>query len=294
MRLNIFNMKKDLGRPLVLDGAMGTLLIERGVKPYRSLWTTIALISNWELVKQIHEEYAEAGAEIITTNTFNSNPFSVKNSGLDYSSEQLVDLAYKAACEAREDKSLIIAGCNAPAEDCYQPERRISFAELEYNHKKHIELLWESGVDIIWNETQSHLDEIEIIAEFCENNSLPYSINLFFTDDLTLLSQEKISEVIPFLKEKYPNIILGFNCISPEKMFKLIKEVSLDFDWGFYLNCGKSNINEGEIKGKVSPDEYVKYVSKIHNTDNLYIGSCCGSTPQHTKKIKEYLIAQND
>ncbi len=294
MRFDILTMKEKLQRPLTLDGAMGTLLIERGVKPYRNLWTSIALISNWELVKNIHREYLEAGAEIITTNTFNTNPYSVESSRFEKPSAELVALAYKAAYEAREDAEVLIAGCNAPAEDCYQAERTISASKLEYNHKKHIELLWESGVDIIWNETQSHADEINIIAEFCETNNLPYAVNMFFLDNLTLLSGENIIEFTKNLKEKFPNIILGFNCISPRAIYNLREKFSPDFNWGFYLNCGKSDIHEGKITERISPDEYIEHVKKTANEFNLYIGSCCGSTPAHTEKIKEYLIAQTD
>ncbi len=291
MKVNIRQIKDNLKRPIILDGAMGTLLIEKGVKPYRSLWTTVANITNWELVKQIHSDYISAGAEIITTNTFNSNPHSVKSANFDKEPETLVMLAVKAAYEAREDKDVIIAGCNAPAEDCYQEERKISFNELEYNHKKHIELLWEAGAEIIWNETQSHLDEIGIIANFCEVNELPYVINLYFTKELKLLSGESVDKVVRELLMKFPAIIIGFNCISPKNLIQLVKAFPPDFDWGFYMNCGKSEVTENKISGSITPEEYVNYSKKIINETTLYIGSCCGSTPLHTEKIKEYLSA---
>jgi homocysteine S-methyltransferase len=288
---SIVDIKK---RPLILDGAMGTLLIERGIKPYRSLWTTISNVTNWELVREVHSEYIEAGAEIITTNTFNSNPLSVKESNFDISSKKLVELAVKAAYEAREDKDVLIAGCNAPAEDCYRQERTIDFAELEYNHKKHIELLWEAGADIIWNETQSHLDEIEIIASFCESNQLPYVVSLYFDAELKLLSGEDVLEAVKILLRKYDNINLSFNCIPPKDLLMLFRKKDINFNHGFYLNCGKSDINTGIINDRITPDEYVNYIKELQTPQTTFIGSCCGSTPEHTLKIKEYLLAQNN
>ena len=278
-------------RPLILDGAMGTLLIERGIQPYRSLWTTIANVVNWDLVREIHSEYIESGAEIITTNTFNSNPISVKTSNFDTSSQKLVELAFKAAYEAREDKDVLIAGCNAPAEDCYQRERTIKFSELEYNHKKHIEILWEAGVDIIWNETQSHLDEVEIIASFCETNQLPYIVSLYFDTQLKLLSGEDVYETAVYLLSKFKNINLSFNCIPPRDLLKLFQKKDINFKHGFYLNCGKSDVRTETIKDRISPDEYVKYIQELQTPQTTFIGSCCGSTPEHTLKIKEHLLA---
>ena len=287
-------MVENKKRPLILDGAMGTLLIERGIKPYRSLWTTIANVSNWDLVRKIHSEYIKSGAEIITTNTFNSNPFSVKASNFDIPSQKLVELAVKAAYEAREDKNVMIAGCNAPAEDCYRQGRTIDYTELEYNHKKHIELLWETGVDIIWNETQSHLDEIDIIASFCESNQLPYIISLYFDTELKLLSGEDVYETVKILLSKYDNINLSFNCIPPKDLLMLFTEKDINFNHGFYMNFGKSNINTGIINNRITPNEYVSYIKDLQTQHTTFIGSCCGSTPEHTLKIKEYLLEQNN
>ncbi len=263
------------------------------MKPYRELWTTLANVNSPELVKQIHKEYIAAGAEIITTNTFNSNPVSLELAGYsEKSSRELVSLAVNLAKLAREESGsrTIIAGCNAPAEDCYQAERTVSRTELEYNHKSHIESLWEAGADIIWNETHGHTDEIEIICEFCENNALPYAVNLYFDENLRLLSGEKLYDVVPFVSEHFPNAVIGFNCIAPNDFVKFVNSHFIEKPWGFYLNCGEEDKTNLEMTCAVSPDAYIEYVDKIIDSNTLYVGSCCGSNPLHTKKIKEYLI----
>ncbi len=283
----------EMKRPLVLDGAMGTLLIERGVKPHGALWTTLANYENPELVKQIHKEYIRAGAEIITTNTFNSNPASLKLAGKDENeTEKLTELALSIAKKAREEmqSEVIIAGCNAPAEDCYQRERTLSRNELLENHERHIDALWKNGADIIWNETHGHFDEIKIVCEICERENLPYVINFYFEEDLRLLSGEKLSDAVDFVLSEYPNAIIGFNCIAPKELRNFTSGKFVNKLWGFYLNCGSEDRTNGEMFCAISPEAYIGYIKEIIDENTVYVGSCCGSNPEHTEKIKEYLI----
>jgi len=60
------------------------------------------------------------------------------------------------------------------------------------------------------------------------------------------------------------------------------------------MNCGKSNINTGIINNRITPNEYVSYIKDLQTQHTTFIGSCCGSTPEHTLKIKEYLLEQNN
>ena len=292
-RKNIIELFEKLKRPLVLDGATGTLLIEKGIKPYRELWTTLANVEFPQLVEEVHSEYILNGAEIITTNTFNSNPVSLKLAGYkDKTTEELVETAVNIAKSAatKNNANVLIAGCNAPAEDCYQRERTVSKSELRDNHVKHIRALWNAGVDIIWNETHGHWDEIEIVCEYCETENLPYAINLYFEDDLKLLSGEPVAEAVEKISVNFPNAIIGFNCIAPSDFYDFVKSYFVEKQWGFYLNCGGEDKHNGEMVCAISPEMYVEYVSKIINQNTIYVGSCCGSNPEHTKAIKEFLI----
>lgn len=273
---------------LILDGAMGSLLQQYGAATDKYLWSSIANLKNPGIVKKIHREYIDAGADIITTNTFRTNPAAVKMSGYSLSIEELVKKSVNLAIEAREERNIIIAGSNAPAEDCYQKERTLSKNELEYNHKKHIELLWESGVDVIWNETQSHLDEIEIICGFCNSQKLPYVINLFFDGKMNLLSGESLFDAVE-LAASFDPIAIGFNCIKPEYFLNKIKQDLSVEEWGFYLNCGGGDYTDESISCGINPDDYVDLIKPLLEKKPLYAGSCCGSTPAHTKAIKEYI-----
>ncbi len=284
---DFLSFQKEKNRPLILDGAIGTLLLERNLPPDTSLWSSSSNVTFPEEIIRLHKEYISAGAEIVTTNTFRTNPVAYKLSDLTISNEEFVRNSVQLALKARGDRKVIVAGSNAPAEDCYQAERTISKTELEYNHKKHIEWLWESGCDIIWNETQSHLDEIEIISKFCSQNSIPFVMNFYFDNGLNLLSGEPLYHVVDFIKS-YSTAAIGFNCIKPELFLKFAKSNPLPERFGFYFNCGDGNVSDENISCGIDPAAYVELVKPFLTHNPIFVGSCCGSNPNHTRAIKEY------
>ncbi len=285
--INIFSLAKRINRPLILDGAMGSLLQQKGIKAEGKLWMSFANISKPDIVSKIHNEYIKAGADIITTNTFRTNPLAVNNTrGISF--KQLVKASVNIAKEAKGNLPVIIAGSNAPAEDCYQRERTISKKELELNHKAHIDELVKNGCNFILNETQSHFDEIKIISEYCDRNKVPYVISLFFDSTLKILSGEKLTEVVKYLNDS-GSLAISFNCILPSVMNKIKNILSSKSNWGFYLNCGDGAYTDTNIKCGISPKSYSEEIKKYLSYSPSFIGACCGSSPLHIKEIKKML-----
>jgi S-methylmethionine-dependent homocysteine/selenocysteine methylase len=284
---NILIEKYDeLNRPLILDGAVGSNLQHLNNNSKDSLWTSKFNFNHPDEVTKLHKEYLEAGADIITTNTFRSNPAAFKKASLPFTNEDIIKAGVESALKARGNKDIIIAGSNPPAEDCYQIKRTIGKIELESNHKFHIGRLWAYGCDIIWNETFSHLDEIVIVCQYCSSNKIPFTINLFFDEELNLLSGELLIEIIEIV-ESYNPAAIGFNCIKPKLLNKLFESYSPAFNWGFYLNCGSGNTYDKEIYCDIEPENYRQIVKMYIKYNPLFIGSCCGSGPKHTQLIKE-------
>lgn len=284
-KINPFSLSKRIKRPLILDGAMGSLLQESGVPSKKKVWMTLANTDYPSEVLRIHKAYIEAGADIITTNTFRTNPAALSDLS-DKTQLELITSAVRLAMEARAYMPVFIAGSNAPAEDCYQKDRTLAYNKLEYNHHKHISLLIDNGVDFILNETQSHFDEIKIICRYCSKNSIPFVLSIYLDENLTLLSGENLQEVIKFVTEHEP-LAVGLNCISPAQFNAIEKR--FDYNWGFYLNCGSGNPEDTVIQCGFSPEDYVNLVKDSLKYSPSFIGSCCGSNPVHIKKIKEYL-----
>ncbi len=283
----LLNRKATLNSPLILDGAFGSVLQQRGFSADKDLWYSHLNIANPQAVLSLHKEYIDAGADIITTNTFRTNPVAKKKSNLEITNSEFIKRSVELAIQAKGESNVIIAGSNAPSEDCYHTERTISLFDLEYNHKKHIELLFESGCDIIWNETHSHWDEIEIICKFCSENSIPYSMNIYFDESLKILSGEPIEEIISFVESFSPQTI-GFNCIKSNDFEELLAKTQLPENFGFYLNCGGGTVTDQNISCNVSPQKYLDYIKESKKFNPTFVGSCCGSNPAHTKAIKEY------
>lgn len=269
-------------KPLILDGAIGTYLISKGYSANSNLWASGALIDHEKLVENIHNEYLNSGSEIITTNTFGSNPSMTKDLTL---TDKLINSAFHCI---NSNKSKVFA-CNPPAEDCYQVKRTLCLNDLLFNHYFHIDQLIRHKPDVIICETFSHFDEIIVACKYLHQLNYPYIMSLYFLDNLTILSGESVNEVIEKILNYQP-LAISFNCIKPNTLLKLLSNIDISYKWGFYLNAGKSDVNEGEISEVISPEEYSIFIK-----DNFlkfkpsFIGGCCGTTPQHIRKLKEMI-----
>ena len=144
-RIDLVQKYKSRNLPLVLDGAMGSLLQQKGLPSDKYLWYSKQNMDNPDIVRNIHLEYIDAGADIITTNTFRTNPAALKLSGYNIDLKSFVKSGVDIADSARGNEEIIIAGSNTSAEDCYQIERTISNRTLELDHKYHIDLLIDNG-----------------------------------------------------------------------------------------------------------------------------------------------------
>jgi homocysteine S-methyltransferase len=287
LNVNVFTEAREAKRPLILDGAMGSLLQQEGFESSGLSWMTEVNETNPEKIVEIHKEYIDAGADIITTNTFRTNPAAIDDTETKTISEYVKN-AVKLAKESVGNSSVLIAGSNPPAEDCYQSERLIDNKLLEINHYNHIDLLIYNGVDFILNETFSHLDEIILVCDYCSSKKIPYMISLFLNDEFRLLSGETLEDILNLFKEHKP-LAIGLNCISPEHFEKALKKIDIKYNWGFYLNCGFDEHNVKDITCRVSPKAYGEIVKQYLEYQPSFIGACCGSSPEHIKKVKGIL-----
>lgn len=284
---NPFSLSKRINRPFILDGSMGALLYKKGYVEDSFFWSTLANEKYPDKVIKLHKAYIKAGADIITTNTFRTNPTAIELSGRRYS-YRYVKNAVKLAKKAVGDELVMIAGSNAPAEDCYQSKRTLSKKEIELNHSIHIEQLIEYGCDFVLNETQSHYDEIKFIADYCNKNNVPFIMSFLCDEKLKLLDGNSLTQAINYVVRKYP-LAIGFNCMTSEILLKALLKIKPDFNWGFYLNCSKGFITENIYSKGLSISRYSEVVKAALKYSPSFIGSCCGSAPAFTKQINRIL-----
>src|ERR1039457_5962970 len=254
---NPFSIARRIGRPLILDGAMGSLLQLQGVPRDEHLWMSLANLTHPDLVIELHKQYIDVGADIITTNTFRTNPrvigeYSARENRYYLELQNFVERSVDLAKEAASGTPVLIAGSNPPAEDCYQRETNITQEDKYRNHEEHIKKLFLNNCHFILNETQSHYDEIETVSTICMKEKIPFVVSIFFDDKFKLISGEPVDDAIQNIL-KYKPLAIGFNCIRPELFLSFISKQNFDFNWGVYMNCGSGEYTDDIIKTGIKP-----------------------------------------
>ena len=201
-----------------MDGGMGTEILHRGVSTTLPLWSAEALLTHSETVQHIHEDYIEAGAQIIITNTFRTTRRAfAKQSIADKASAATIlacELVQQAIEHVKPEHEVYIAGSMAPLEDCYSPELTPSNQELMEEHAIYAQDLKSGGVDFLLLETMITLRETLAAIQAARQLAMPFAVS-FCTDELgTLLGGEPLGEVVREV-EKYDPIFLGINCVVP-------------------------------------------------------------------------------
>ncbi|MBE2279879.1 MAG: homocysteine S-methyltransferase family protein [Ignavibacteriaceae bacterium] len=274
------------GKTLILDGATGTGLANF-IYEGDPLWASRMNLTHRAEVKNLHKQYLLSGAEIISANTFRTNPVSLKRANERSDDISFLDNAFRVLYDLKQDYNFLIAGVNPPAEDSYTRRRNVSRKELEENHYTHIMRLMDKGADFILNETMSHIDEIEICGEICETNKIPYVMSLYFEEG-KILSGEKLGKIIEILNSSNTEAI-SFNCVKFEDL-KFLDELNIKIRKGFYPNAGTSDVRSGKIKEVLSPEKFAENLAAFIDESTAFAGGCCGTTPGHIKELKEVLV----
>src|SRR3989440_7945980 len=213
-------------RPLLCDGAMGTLLYARGVT-YEECFDALNL-TRPELIQGIHREYISAGAQIIETNTFGANRVKLEAYGLE---EQVHAINYRAArlaLEAREVSGLpvFVAGAVGPTGRPLQAPDEHRLSELRAIFREQIEALLEGGADLLILETFSSLAELrQAVLAAREIGGLPVVAQMSFYEDGHTLSGQSAARVAAVLSDMDVDV-MGANCsVGPAATLDALEEI---------------------------------------------------------------------
>ena len=281
---------------IILDSAMGTELESRGVDISLPLWSARALINNPDTVRQIHIDNIDAGADIITTNTFRTQRRTFEKAnysyqGLDFAetaktlTETAVEIAKDAVMITRDD--VLVAGSIAPLEDCYRPDLVPDTDTLCSEHYENVINLTNAGIDILLPETMNSVREISAVLNQIHKTSKEYLISMICRNSDELLSGEKIKDAVNIIDKFSPSAVM-VNCIHPalgEDILKALKNLT-DKPLGIYANVGEAEHEKGtRFETDVTPSEYFNFAVKWKKAGASLIGGCCGTTPEFTGKI---------
>lgn len=278
-------------QPLLLDGATGTELTRRGIETFLPLWSASALRTNPEVVRQIHTEYLEAGADIITTNTFCTSPNRLGGDADE--ARRLTRLAVQLAQEARQavGREAWIAGSVAPLEDCYFPNLVPPYEVCLRDHAVTVEALAEGGVDFCLLETMNTLHEAAAAARAAHEVGIPFIASFITNERGNLLSDEPLQAAIEALLPYGPAAFM-INCIPTRHMSEALRRLRslTDLPIGGYGNMGTPDQVVGwAFEGEISPHDYCQHAAEWLKLGAKIIGSCCGSQPAHTAALRRLL-----
>jgi S-methylmethionine-dependent homocysteine/selenocysteine methylase len=282
-------------KPLViLDGAMGTELLNRGADISFPLWSARPLITRPQLVQQIHEDYIRAGADIITTNTFRTNRRALQRAGIGERTRELNCLAVKLAQQARliaPDRRILIAGSIAPAEDCYSPDLVPSDAELRVEHGELAHILAEAGADFLLIETMMNIREARIAAEAARQSGLEFVVSFVCGRDGNLLSGESLADAARAVEPFQPTMF-SINCASPRDSITALEKLGVvtSLPLGVYANTGTPQKDEvAQFRPEVDVRGYAECAARWKAMGARMIGGCCGTTPEHIRVVAALL-----
>lgn len=280
------------GPSLLLDGATGTELEQRGVRSTLPLWSAHALIEAPELVRLVHSEYARAGAELLTANTFRTQRRALSLAGCGDRAGELTALAVELAREAAAvaEHPVAVLGSSPPLEDCFAPELVPEREALEAEHAEHARHLADAGAEGVLIETMNTLREAQAALRAAKAVGLPALLSFVCWRDATLLSGETLGEALAALQAEPPEAVL-VNCLpvsSVAACLAPLAESGLPF--GVYANLGEPLDDPSDTavvrhKEHVAPAAYSRHARDWLAAGARVIGGCCGTTPAHVESL---------
>ncbi|HUA15366.1 MAG TPA: bifunctional homocysteine S-methyltransferase/methylenetetrahydrofolate reductase [Verrucomicrobiae bacterium] len=279
--------------PVLCDGAMGTLLYAKGIFINRS-YDELNL-SQPDLIRSVHHDYLQAGAEIIETNTFGANSFRLARHSLADKVREINFTGVRLAREAAKSFDVWVAGSVGPLGTRIEPLGKTSFEEARESFRQQIEALVEGGVDLLILETFGYLEEIHqaLLAAKDVSASLPIVAQVTIDEDGNCLDGSDPETFAPKLAEWGADVI-GCNCsVGPVAMLEAIERVRAvsPLPLAAQPNAGIPRSVEGRNIYLCSPEYMASYARKFVAAGVRVIGGCCGTTPEHIRVMKSALRA---
>ena len=287
---------------MILDGGMGQELVARAGKA-TSLWSVQALLDAPEVVRQVHDEYFAAGADIATTNSYSVLPDRLEPHGMLDRLEELARLACQLAADAREAHgSGMVAGGLGPQGFSYQPDKAPpaeqaaeAYAKLAQIHAQY--------VDVHLLETMSSVDQARGGLMGAGVTGKPVWVALSVRDDdgTRLRSGELLSDVMPLLEEFNPTAVF-INCSKPEavdtavpilaKSGRVVGAYANGFT-GIAADFNKvgATVDMLSARRDLGPNAYADFADGWAANGATIIGGCCEVGPAHIAELSRRLKA---
>ncbi len=284
---------------LLLDGAMGTEIIARGAKA--GVCNDLLNIESPNIISDVHNAYLQAGSDIVITNTFGANKFTLARYGLT-DKVASINKAGAEIARAAAGQQKYVLGDIGPSGDFLEPLGNLKTDELRDAYIQQAKSLIEGGVDGIIIETMTALDEISVAIEAAKLVVGDVAIFASMTFDKTGSDYKTMMGVD--IKTAVETIIslgvdaVGFNCgtTSLDEYVEIagrfvteVRKLSQDVAVFAEPNAGKPELVDGKAVYHVLPDKFAETAEKINLAGINIIGGCCGTTPKHIEAVARRL-----
>src|SRR5271170_5472979 len=277
--------------PVLCDGAMGTLLYAKGIfinRCYDEL-----NLSQPELIRAVHHDYLQAGAEIIETNTFGANSFRLARHSIADRVRDINLAGAHVAREAAKSFDVWVAGSIGPLNVRIEALNKISFSEARAEFREQVFALLEGGVDLFMLETFGYVEELHQAVLACRdvNAKIPIVAQVTIDEDGNCLDGSDPEAFAARLTEWNVDV-LGINCsVGPVAMLDAIERVraATTLPLAAQPNAGMPRSVEGRNIYLCSPEYMASYTRKFVAAGVQLIGGCCGTTPDHIRAMKSAL-----
>jgi methionine synthase / methylenetetrahydrofolate reductase(NADPH) len=282
------NLLAELDEHVVCgDGAIGTLLLDRGVPVDHCLEELC--IGEPDRIVAIHQEYVAAGARIIETNTFGANSVRLARFGLE---DRVAEINKAAACLARKaaaGEGIYVAGSVGPLgiSSHEAEERGIDRSEC---FREQVTSLIEANVDLIFFETFLNFEEMEIALRATPKSDCIIVALFACEPEARLQSGMPLVEALARCRELGAKIV-GANCLNgPRAMVQLFGRLPAGDLLAAYPNAGYPRYTEGRYVYPTDPDYFARAAREMATQGARLIGGCCGTTPAHIAAVSKVLV----
>lgn len=278
---------------LVLDGATGSQLIANGLTPGEcpEYWN----ITHPDVVKGIASSYFESGSDAVLTNTFGGSLLKLKAYNMESQAYELNYQGAKNAISVKPEGKFVI-GSIGPSGLMLEPFGDISIDEMTDSFAVQVNALSDAGVDGFMLETFTDLEELLCaVNAVCKKSSLPFFASMTFghtPDGFKTMMGVGVREFVDAM-ESTGALLLGSNCGNGIlKMVELAKEFrscSSSVNLLLKANAGEPHLHNGETCYTETPEMFAENLGELRKLSPSAVGGCCGTTPDHIRKICEVL-----
>lgn len=286
---------------IILDGGIGSEMLRRGVT-----WEGHKVESEPEAIRSIHADYIRAGADVISTNTFQLARRSYMNHfadlehlrhigapDLETRAPLLIREGVKRALEAREQQGrpeVCIAGAMTTLDWCFRPDMAPSVEDMRAEYRETIQSFEDSGVDLMLFETFNSSQEARTALEAAREIGIPAWVGFVCNWGGKLLNGETMRQVCERLAGLEPDVLL-FNCAPVPDVTLALRELSRDYrrPRGGYAHVGRFDPPDWMFTDEFPPEKYLSACLDWVKLGAQVLGGCCGTTPMHIEALKKGL-----